>query len=101
MTYKGTKLLAMPTPSPEIARPTSISPILFACAHMAAPTSRGAAQNVSEDLRPRVSAKGPVRKEPTAAKAKMMLTIALFNGAFVAISSEDDMAFKAGLTIPR
>ena len=101
MTYKGTKLLAMPTPSPEIARPTSISPILFACAHMAAPTSRGAAQNVSEDLRPRVSAKGPVSKEPTAANAKMMLTIALFNGAFVAISSEDDMAFKAGLTIPR
>ena len=31
-------------------------------------------------------------KEPTAAKAKMMLTIALFNGAF-AIYREDDMAF--------
>jgi hypothetical protein len=68
---------------------------------MAAPTSKGAAQNVSEDLRPSVSAKGPVSTEPTAANAKMMLTIALFRDALVAISSEDDMAFKAGFTIPR
>jgi Na+(H+)/acetate symporter ActP len=68
---------------------------------MAAPTSNGAAQNVSEDLRPSVSAKGPVSKEPTAANAKIILTMALLSGAFVAILSEEDIEFKAGLTIPR
>lgn len=97
----GTKIDTNPTPTPAIARPTSIARSVVAAAHAALPSASATPASASDFFRPNLSADAPAANDPNAAPTSMLDTTAPFAATSRAMPISFASASSAGFTTPQ